>query len=157
MNRVAVKKIKSKPENKKKKKKGKLLELPIPKNIRLKIAKLSWQILEHKFKYYMGSAYGIKSVPDHIYDEVEDKYKKLCKKYGVEPTASSMVDFDVSKPSCKLVKEYMIATKGKGNVQEVRKKVNVFQGVLKEVLDEVSLDEKVQKKIRIKIKKRFKV
>lgn len=137
--------------------------------------RLSWQIIAAKFLYYEGQKYGIPASAcpsDSIYDEWEERYKELCEEVGKEPTACNMVGFDESRPSCRMVKEHLIATngkdpiihagkiikiKGKDNpVQEVRKKVNVYYEVLCEVLEEVKLDEKKAKKIKIKMKKRFK-
>jgi hypothetical protein len=74
---------------------------------------LSWKILEHKFRYYCGAEYGIKPVPDEVYDEVEEKYKKLSKILKLEPSAYNMVGFDFDKPSCRLVAERLITQEGK--------------------------------------------
>ena len=55
--------------------------------------KLSWWILEQKFRYYEGSKYNLKPCSDQEYDKKEEMYLKLAKKLGHEPTASSHVGF----------------------------------------------------------------
>ena len=144
------------------------------KKLKLELARLAWQILGAKFLYYEGQKHKIPSsaIPnDSDYDKWEDRYKELCEELGEEPTACNMVSFDSSRPSCKMVMEQLIATNGKcpitskkvGNpkgkenpIQEVRKKVNVYFQELCEVLEEVGIDEKQAKKIRIRMKKRMK-
>jgi len=71
--------------------------------------KLSWQILEHKFRYYIQDR---PIIEDHEYDKIEREYDDLAKELGEEPTASNMVGFNFDKPSCKSVadkirKEYL--------------------------------------------------
>lgn len=136
------------------------------KKKKIKCTYLGWEILHHKFLYYEGAKHKLKPISDEQYDKIEDEYKGLCEELGFEPTASNMVGFDYSKGSCKMIAQHMIATKGKiprtvnvvrKEAKEVIKKVNVFFEILKEVLEEVDLDERTQKKIRVKIKKRFKV
>jgi hypothetical protein len=73
--------------------------------------KFSWQILENKFKYYEGAKFKLKPIEDVEYDRLEDKYIKLAKMLNIEPTATNMVGFDYSRPSCRLVFEKL--TKGK--------------------------------------------
>lgn len=141
------------------------------KKKKLKLAKLAWQILGLKFLYYEGANNGIKeSVPDSEYDAIEDEYKELCEELDEEPTACNMVGFDSSRPSCRMVMEHLIATNGKcpirskrlsikdkeNPIQEARKKTNVFLKELADILEEVGIDEKKAKKIRIRMKKRFK-
>lgn len=134
-------------------------------NKKLRCIRLGWEILHHKFLYYEGAKHKLKPISDERYDKIENEYKDLCKGLGVEPTASNMVGFDYKKCSCKMIAQHLIATKGKipGKIIEVRKeakkiikKVNIFFETLEEVLEEVGLDEKTQKKIRVKMKKRFK-
>ena len=81
--------------------------------------KLAWRILELKFIYYKAPSLGLnlKGVSDHEYDELEDKYKKLAKILGENPTASDMVGFDDNKASCKIVMENMIRSKGKTKIE----------------------------------------
>ena len=69
---------------------------------------LSWQILEHKWRYYEGVKLGVVPIADEEYDKLESEYKNLCEKLWVTPTASDMVGFDYSRPSCKLVVERMM-------------------------------------------------
>ena len=65
--------------------------------------KLSWEILEHKFRYYEGAKHGLTPIADEAYDKIESNYKKLASALKINPTASDMVGFDINKPSCKLV------------------------------------------------------
>jgi predicted phosphoadenosine phosphosulfate sulfurtransferase len=67
------------------------------------VVRLSWKILEHKFRYYEGAKYNLKTIPDEKYDKIESKYKRLCKALKIEPSASDMVGFNYDKPSCRLV------------------------------------------------------
>ena len=140
-------------------------KIKVDKTKKLRCHKLAWQILGHKFLYYQGSKYKLKPVMDSRYDKIEEEYKDLCEEIGIEPTASDMVGFDETRGSCRMVKQHLIANKGRfpGNIElvketvkEVKKKVNVFMEELQEVMEEVGLDEKKQKKIRIKMKKRMK-
>ncbi len=72
---------------------------------------LSWQILEHKFRYYEGEKYKLRPIADSEYDKLEAEYLDLCKKLDKPTSASSMVGFDYSRPSCLRVAEHL--TKGK--------------------------------------------
>jgi NAD-dependent DNA ligase len=77
-------------------------------------ARLSWEILEHKFRYYCGAKYSIEpTVIDEVYDKIEDKYRKLAKLLGHKTTATDMVGFDYNKPSCRAVMSHIIAREGK--------------------------------------------
>lgn len=67
------------------------------------VCRLSYKILEHKFRYYEGAKYGLKSIPDDKYDKLEARYIRLCTLLKIEPTASNMVGFDYNRPSCKMV------------------------------------------------------
>ncbi len=78
--------------------------------------KLSWRILECKFCYYNGAAYGIKPISDDKYDLYEDKYRKLAKELKLKPTACDMVGFDSSRGLCRIVMENMIRSKGKTKI-----------------------------------------
>lgn len=63
----------------------------------------SWAVLEHKWRYYVGTKYGVKPVSDEKYDKIEENYKKLCKVLKLPTTASDMVGFDFNRGSCKIV------------------------------------------------------
>jgi len=61
---------------------------------------LSWQILEHKYRYYIL----IKPIiGDYQYDMLEKEYEALADKLGLPKSASDMVDFDMNRPSCQSV------------------------------------------------------
>jgi hypothetical protein len=64
---------------------------------RSRFIKLGWQILEHKYRYYILSK---PIVNDYQYDMIEKEYEKLAAELGEPPTASDMVDFDKSRPAC---------------------------------------------------------
>jgi len=65
--------------------------------------KLGWEILEHKFRYYCGSEYGLTPIPDDKYDIIETNYKKLAKLLKIKPTACSYVGFPSDRPCGRLV------------------------------------------------------
>lgn len=65
--------------------------------------KLSWAVLEAKCIYYMMHGNHPKSIEDYEYDLLEKRYEALAKELNLEPTASNMIDFDLSRPCCKLV------------------------------------------------------
>lgn len=71
---------------------------------------LAWWLLEAKYIYYCTPK-GVKCPSDGEYDKYEAEYKELAKTLNLEPTASDMVGFDESKPSCRLVKEYIDSNK----------------------------------------------
>lgn len=142
------------------------------KKKKLELSRLAWQILGCKFLYYRGAEYKIpaSAIPsDTDYDKWEDEYRKLCKELKVKPTAADMVEFDETKPSCRMVMQHLIMTNGKcpvrshqmrlknqeNPIQEARKETNTFYRELCSVLEEVGVKEKTAKKIRIKMKKRF--
>lgn len=148
---------------------------PIDKKVKARCSRLAWEILGHKFMYYEGAKHILengedtlrdKCIDDSKYDAIEDEYRGLCEELGEEPSAADMVGFDSSKPSCRMVKEQLIAHGGKfpgssvkhvkETTKKIRKKISVFMETLQEVMDEVELDEKKQKKIRIRMKKKFK-
>jgi len=137
----------------------------IDKKAKLKCIRLGWEILAHKFIYYEGSQYKLKPITDQAYDKIETEYRELCEELGEKPTAADMVGFDDSGGSARMVKQHMIANKGKlpgtraevkEKIKEVRKEVNAYMETLQEVLEELSINEKVQKKIRVRMKKRMK-
>lgn len=61
--------------------------------------RLGWQLIGAKFSYYIMDA---PTLADHEYDSLEREYDALAKKLGVPPTASDMVGFDRTRPSCVL-------------------------------------------------------
>ena len=67
---------------------------------------LGWQILEHKWRYYVGRAHGIDTISDQEYDELEDKYVGACMAVGEEPY-SNVVGFTFERASCRIVHEKM--------------------------------------------------
>ena len=72
---------------------------------------LGWWILEQKALYYLGhgnndihpSWMEHYAVPDHVYDRKEKRYEALAFRLERDPTASNMVGFNDSRPSCQLV------------------------------------------------------
>ena len=83
-----------------------------------RIVYLSWKILDAKYWYYYRSD---PKLQDYEYDMMEKEYEALCKIAGVDPTASDMVDFDESRPSCQAVM-YKFGTKPPVPVKKTRKK-----------------------------------
>lgn len=80
---------------------------------------LSWQLLEHKCRYYMFNS---PSIQDFEFDKLEAEYRQLAQELGLEPTASDMVDFDTSRPSCqrvyeKISKEFLKSKKKRRKVK----------------------------------------
>jgi NAD-dependent DNA ligase len=63
---------------------------------------LSWQILEHKYRYYILVN---PVISDYEYDMLEKEYDALADKLGLPKSASDMVDFDTNRPSCQRVAE----------------------------------------------------
>lgn len=59
--------------------------------------KLGWQLIEHKFRYYQLDE---AIIEDHEYDKLEREYDGLAHELELEPTASDMVGFDMTRPSC---------------------------------------------------------
>ena len=68
---------------------------------RKRFVQLSWEILEHKCRYYRGV--GGKPIADAEYDALEDEYRKLAEELGEKPSAWEMVGFNIDRPSCRLV------------------------------------------------------
>jgi|TARA_Y100000310_G_scaffold77219_1_gene73802 NAD-dependent DNA ligase len=66
-----------------------------------RFVELSWKILENKFVYYKRP--DLPGVSDNMYDEMESEYRQLAEKLELEPTATNMVGFVASRPSCQLV------------------------------------------------------
>lgn len=134
----------------------------------LEFIRLGWEILHHKFAYYEGPKHGIKPIPDSEYDKIEYRYRELAKELGEKPRAADLVGFDYEEGRGVkgMIAQNMIATGGKipmrratvkEQAKKARKKTNVFMKTLREVLEEIDVDEKTAKKIRLKMKKRFKV
>ncbi len=69
---------------------------------------LSWQILEHKYRYYILAK---PVIGDYEYDMLEKEYEALADKLGLPKSASDMVDFDMNRPSCQRVMEKLSAKK----------------------------------------------
>lgn len=61
-----------------------------------RFAKLSWWLLEHKYRYYILCA---PIIEDYEFDELEREYRFLADLLDLEPTASDMVGFDETRPS----------------------------------------------------------
>lgn len=69
---------------------------------------LSWRLLEHKLMYYNpekvhSSWHPLLTVEDSVYDSLENEYNELAEKQGACKSVTQMVDFDFSRPSCKMV------------------------------------------------------
>lgn len=75
-----------------------------------RLNKLSWVLLEHKFRYYILCA---PIIEDYEYDMLEKEYETLCDKLKTPNSVSNMVDFDTSRPSCKLIMEKLMPVKKK--------------------------------------------
>jgi len=74
---------------------------------------LSWELLEHKFRYYCGAEHNLVPISDTLYDELEEEYKELAKELGKITSATDMVGFDETIGSCKLVKSKLLMKKTK--------------------------------------------
>lgn len=61
---------------------------------------IGWKILQAKFQYYIMDD---PLLTDQEYDMLEREYDRLAKALGVPPTASDMVGFNQTRPSCALV------------------------------------------------------
>jgi hypothetical protein len=70
---------------------------PTANKDRQRFIKLGWQLIEHKFRYYILAK---PTIPDAEFDSLEAKYRSLAEQLGEEPSASDMVDFDWNRPSC---------------------------------------------------------
>lgn len=77
---------------------------------------LGWEILEHKWRYYIGVRYGIKPIPDEEYDRVEAEYVNLAIQLGQEEYSNNAVGFPIDRASGKLVDEKM---RREYNIREV--------------------------------------
>lgn len=70
-----------------------------------KFIKLGWEILEHKFRYYVLSEPIIR---DYDYDLLEKQYDSLADSLGLPKSATDMVDFKEDRWACKLVKDKVL-------------------------------------------------
>ncbi len=61
---------------------------------------LSWQLLEHKFRYYILDR---PKIEDYEYDLLEKEYDRLAIELGQPQSVSNMVGFDENRHSCRLV------------------------------------------------------
>ena len=73
-----------------------------------KYIELSWRIIEAKLMYYRAdlvdkSWHEHLTVTDQQYDAIEDAYRKVCKLLDKECYAISMVGFDDTRASARLV------------------------------------------------------
>lgn len=62
-----------------------------------KVYKLAFELLEHKYLYYMCEK---PIISDYEFDMLQKEYEELCYKHNIAPTAVDMVDFDIKRPSC---------------------------------------------------------
>lgn len=69
-------------------------------NKQQRFIQLSWELLEHKCRYYIFSK---PSIEDYEYDMLEKEYDALAKELGLPNSVGDMVDFDTSRPACQLV------------------------------------------------------
>jgi len=61
--------------------------------------KLGWELLEHKYRYYILNG---QTISDYEFDQMEAEYRKLAEELGLPPSASDMVGFDSGRFSCQL-------------------------------------------------------
>ena len=81
---------------------------------------LSWRLLEYKLMYYnpdrVHSSWNeALTIPDSDYDQLESQYKTLGNSLGLPLSVTEMVDFDFSRPSCKLVMKKLASQKENKN------------------------------------------
>lgn len=67
--------------------------------------KLGWELLEHKCRYYIMSN---PIIEDYDYDMLEKEYEALAEELGLPKSATDMVDFDTSRPSCQRVMQKLV-------------------------------------------------
>lgn len=72
--------------------------------------KLSWEILEHKCRYYIMDS---PTIEDYEYDLIEKEYDALADELGLPKSASDMVGFKEDRPSCQRVMTKLIKSKPK--------------------------------------------
>ena len=66
--------------------------------------KLGWEILEHKYRYYIQNT---QTIGDEQYDKLEEEYRRLAITLGYIPYSSNMVGFDMNRESCRIVRNRM--------------------------------------------------
>ena len=76
-----------------------------PLNDSEEFVSLSWKILEAKYIYYVLNGSHKQSLPDANYDIMAKRYDELAEGLQKEPTATNMVGFDETRPSCRLAME----------------------------------------------------
>lgn len=81
--------------------------------------KLSWEILEHKCRYYILDH---PKIEDYAYDMLEKEYDALADELGLPKSASDMVGFKTDRPSCQRVMEKIVKSKPKKS-KKVSKKI----------------------------------
>lgn len=67
--------------------------------------KLGWELLEHKFRYYILAE---PIIQDYDYDILEKEYDSLAEELNLPKSASDMVDFNQDRWACKLVKDKVL-------------------------------------------------
>lgn len=65
--------------------------------MREKFIKLGWSLLEHKYRYYILNN---PQISDHEFDQLESEYRNLAEQLELIPSASDMVDFNMTRPAC---------------------------------------------------------
>ena len=55
---------------------------------------LHYEILYAKYIYYHGRGFGFEAMSYEAYDQMEDTYRKLSARFGVQPTAADMVGWE---------------------------------------------------------------
>src|SRR4051812_25540368 len=80
----------------------------------LEFNKLSWKLLEAKFRYYILDQ---PELQDHEYDALERRYDTLAKELGLEPTAANMVGFKEDSPSASLVRQKVMQSENPGGAK----------------------------------------
>jgi NAD-dependent DNA ligase len=63
---------------------------------------LSWQLLEHKYRYYVQNT---NSISDYEYDMLEKEYDALADQLGLPKSATDMVGFDESRPCAFIIQK----------------------------------------------------
>lgn len=66
---------------------------------------LSWELLEHKFRYYVLDN---PEIQDFEYDMLEKEYDSLAEELGLPKSASDMVGFNEDRWSCRLVRDRVL-------------------------------------------------
>ena len=70
-----------------------------------RFTKLGWELLEHKFRYYILSE---PIIQDYAYDMLEKEYDSLAEELNLPKSATDMVDFNMDRWACKLVKDKVL-------------------------------------------------